>query len=83
MWLYRRIMRVSLLDRITIDDILHTMEEDKEVLTAIKGSEFECLGSVRRYLECFSVSSTEVFTAAVTKFMITLMVTNIRNGEDS
>lgn len=48
LWLYRRILRVSWIERITNDEILQRMEKDREILTTIKTRKLQYLGHIMR-----------------------------------
>lgn len=48
MWLYRRILRISWVDRVTNETLLERMEKEKEVMKTIKRRKLEYLGHIMR-----------------------------------
>uniref|UniRef100_A0A8D8SXR8 Craniofacial development protein 2 n=1 Tax=Cacopsylla melanoneura TaxID=428564 RepID=A0A8D8SXR8_9HEMI len=48
MWIYRRILRISWMDRITNESVLQRMKKDKEIMHTIKRRKLEYLGHILR-----------------------------------
>lgn len=48
MWCYRRILRISWVDRITNEEVLRRMDKEREVLNNIKKRKLEYLGHIMR-----------------------------------
>lgn len=48
MWTYRRILKISWVDRVTNDEVLRKMKKEKEVLNTIKIRKLQYLGHVMR-----------------------------------
>jgi hypothetical protein len=48
MWCYRRVLRVSWVDRITNDEILHRMGKEREIMVTVKKRKLEYLGHIMR-----------------------------------
>ncbi|RZF39011.1 hypothetical protein LSTR_LSTR014707 [Laodelphax striatellus] len=55
MWLYRRMLRVSWVDRITNQEILSRMRKGKELLPMIKSRKLEYLGHIMRNTERYQL----------------------------
>ena len=110
MWTYRRILRISWMDKISNSSVLQQLNKETEIIFNIKRRKLEYLGHIMRnetkykLLKCilqgkvlgrrgvgrrriswlknlrkwFSISTPELFKAAVNKIIIARMIANIR-----
>uniref|UniRef100_A0A8D9AE48 Uncharacterized protein n=1 Tax=Cacopsylla melanoneura TaxID=428564 RepID=A0A8D9AE48_9HEMI len=58
MWIYRRILKISWVDKITNEEVLRRMGKEKEIMNTVKKRKLEYLGHIMRNEEKYCLLKT-------------------------